>query len=220
LDADSQAGLASVLSGRQAVYPDASRLTELKRAEAASNRALTLDPGNAEAHAFSGQIAWQFHRIPEAAAELETAIALDSNYAFAYFSLGNVEVFRGHPDRALPLYENAARISPRDPLLSNFFSGVSWCYFLLGDNKTAIEWALKSRRANPNFAPAHVTLAAAYSLLGDEKEAHASMVNALRLNPHLSIQMLKEWGGSSDPAYATLMEREYDALRKAGLPEQ
>jgi adenylate cyclase len=218
--ADAWAGLAGVLSARQGVYTDASRLTELRRAEAAASRALSLDPNNAEAHASSGQIEWQLRRLPEAAAELETAIALDPNYAFAYFSLGNVEVFRGHPDKALALYQKAARISPRDPLIANFFSGISWCYLLSGDDKTAIEWGLKSRRANPSFAPVNVVLTAAYALLGDEKEARASLADGLRLNPHLSIQLLKDWGGSTEPDYAKLAERMYEGLRKAGMPEQ
>ena len=218
--ADAWAGLARTLANIESIYPDENRGSDLRRAEAAADRAVALDSANPEAHHASGEIDWQVRRLAEAEVELETAIKLDHNYAAAYFNLGVVEAFRGAPDKALPLMEQAVSLSPRDPYVSNYLGGISWCYLLLGDDNAAVDWGLKGRSANPNYPPVNVGLAAAYALLGDMKNAHASLADALRLNPHLSIRLLQEWGDSPDPAYVKLAQRMYDGLRKAGLPEQ
>jgi adenylate cyclase len=218
--ADAWAGLARTLAGGQAVFPDENRARDLERAEAAAERAIALDPDNAEAHDASGLVQRQLQNFEKAEVELERAIALDRNFALPYFELGNVEVFLGKPDKALPLFEQAERLSPHDSRLAFFLAAIGWCHLLLGDDKAGIEWGLKARSVNPTYTWANLLLADAYAHLGDEKEARAALATALRSNPHLSIRVLQQVGGS-EPAWVKLAdERFYDGLRKAGLPEQ
>jgi adenylate cyclase len=218
--ADAWAGLARTLAGGQAVFPDENRARDLERAEAAAERAIALDSDNAEAHDASGLVQRQLQDFEKAEIELERAIALDRNFALPYFELGNVEVFLGKPDEALPLFEQAVRLSPHDSRLAFFLAAIGWCHLLLGDDKAGIEWGLKARSVNPTYTWANLLLADAYAHLGDEKEARAALATALRSNPHLSIRVLQQVGGS-EPAWVKLAdERFYDGLRKAGLPEQ
>jgi adenylate cyclase len=218
--ADAWAGLARTLAGGQAVFPDENRARDLQRAEAAADQAIALDPDNAEAHDASGLVQRQLQNFENAEIELERAIALDRNFALPYFELGNVETFLGKPDKALPLFEQAVRLSPHDSRLAFFLAAIGWCHLLLGDDKAGIEWGLKARSVNPAYTWANLLLADAYAHVGDEKEARAALATALRSNPHLSIRVLQQVGGS-EPAWVKLAdERFYDGLRKAGLPEQ
>jgi adenylate cyclase len=61
---------------------------------------------------------------------------------------------------------------------------------------------------------AHLTLAAVYSELGREAEARAEAAEVLRLNPHFSLEVLRQRAPIKDPA---IRERYLAALRKAGL---
>jgi len=61
---------------------------------------------------------------------------------------------------------------------------------------------------------AHLTLAAVYSELGKEAEAHAEATEVLRINPKFSLEVHKQRMPIKDPA---VLERHIAALRKAGL---
>jgi TolB-like protein/class 3 adenylate cyclase len=218
--ADAWAGLALALAAEEIAFPDAQRAEKLARADDAAAKALTLEPNHAQAHLASALIRMQQRRLAEAAGEVETALALDPNNANAYGLQGGIHAFSGSPERAIASDQQAIRLSPRDPFLAGWQGAISWCYLMLGDDKAAIDWGLRSRSSNPNYAPAHVTLASAYALLGYESAARASLAEARRLNPSLSIGLLRKWAGSDEPAYVKLAERWLDGLRKAGMPEE
>jgi adenylate cyclase len=65
-----------------------------------------------------------------------------------------------------------------------------------------------------NHLPAHLTLAAVYSELGQAAEARAEAAEVLRLNPNFSLEVHKQRVPLKDPV---LLERIIAALRKAGL---
>jgi adenylate cyclase len=66
----------------------------------------------------------------------------------------------------------------------------------------------------PNFLPAHLTLAAVYSELGQAAEARAEAAEVLRINPKFSLEVHRQRMPIKDPA---VLERHLAALRKAGL---
>ena len=77
---------------------------------------------------------------------------------------------------------------------------------------------LPSRRGSssstPNEFVAHLELAKIYDELGREEEARAEVTEALKLNPHYSLEALRERHPYKDPA---TLERYLAAMRKAGL---
>jgi tetratricopeptide (TPR) repeat protein len=75
-----------------------------------------LDPRSADAHyVLAGATRFQGD-LDRALAEYETAVALNPNHAPAHAQIGICWVLRGRPQEALPYYDRAFRLSPRDPL--------------------------------------------------------------------------------------------------------
>jgi adenylate cyclase len=84
----------------------------------------------------------------------------------------------------------------------------------MGRYEEAIDALKKTIIRSPNLLITHVQLAAAYSELGREEEARAEVAEVLRLNPHFSLEGVRQRDPYQDPAES---ERFLDALRKAGL---
>ena len=86
----------------------------LAQAEAASKRALELDPNSAEAHASRGLTLSHQKRFAEAEPEFKEAIRLDPTlYEAAYF-YGRMLQTAGKPDEAIEMYERAVGLRPDD----------------------------------------------------------------------------------------------------------
>jgi tetratricopeptide (TPR) repeat protein len=67
---------------------------------------------------------------------------------------------------------------------------------------------------NPDYWPAHSSLAVIYSELGKESEAKAAGAEMLRITPNFSVEEWKQRSFHKNPA---VIERRAAALRKAGL---
>jgi hypothetical protein len=79
---------------------------------------------------------------------------------------------------------------------------------------------LKARALNPRVIFVHTSLASAYGLKGDETSARASLAEALKIQPKLSIAWLRARSPSDDPKFNRLREdTSFLGLRKAGLRE-
>jgi hypothetical protein len=90
---------------------------------------------------------------------------------------------------------------------------------MLGDDHKALEQSKRSVAANPKSAGAFTLQAAALALLGRQDEARAALAVRQEIGPPLPITAIKEGSPSDYPEYSRLMERYYEGLRKAGLPE-
>jgi hypothetical protein len=91
---------------------------------------------------------------------------------------------------------------------------------MLGDDRKALEQSKRSAAANPKSAGALTLQAAALALLGREDEARTALAVRLQFGPPgLTITTIKEGSQSDYPEYSRLMERYYEGLRQAGLPE-
>ena len=71
-------------------------------------------------------------------------------------------------------------------------------------------------RGHPITLVATVALAATYIHLGREEEAHGEAAEVLRIRPKFSLERYAKSRVKKDKA---ALEREIDALRKAGLPD-
>jgi non-specific serine/threonine protein kinase len=92
----------------------------LREAEAASRKALELDPELAEAHVSRGLAVSLKKEFDEAEREFETAIQLDPECFEAYYFYARACFTQGRPDKAAALYEKASELRPEDyqaPLL-------------------------------------------------------------------------------------------------------
>ena len=148
-------------------------------------------------------------------AALELAIEFNPSLALAYGILGNFLATVQRPGDAIAVLEKGMRLSPRDPFLSAFLSGVALAHFAAGRYEDAVDWARRSLRRRTDWIDPHHVLAASYAHLGRLEEARTAWEDALRLQPGFSLDTYELMLASADPDFA---ERYLAGLRKAGLP--
>ncbi len=86
----------------------------LDEADAASAKAIALDPGLAEAHASRGVVHWLKGRSQEADGEFEEAIRLNPTFFGAYYLFAVSCFNRGKLEHAARLFEQASSVRPED----------------------------------------------------------------------------------------------------------
>src|SRR6266487_3014854 len=75
-------------------------------------RAITLDPKNANAYVGRGNVRFMRRDVPGAFADFDQAITLRPDFAFAYLSRGNVFDRTGNIDRALADFDRSIALDP------------------------------------------------------------------------------------------------------------
>jgi TolB-like protein/class 3 adenylate cyclase/Flp pilus assembly protein TadD len=211
----------SYTHSRAAVFRwSTSRPESLRLAREAGERAVALNPRSADAHYVLGFAIRVQGDIDRALEENETAVILNPNHAPAHAGIGICWIMSGQPRKALPYLDHAFRLSPRDPLRAGWHIWVGLAHMMLGDDRKALMESKRAAAANPKSAGAFTLQAAALALLGREIEARAALAVRQQIGPPgLTLTAIKEGTLSDYPEYSQLMERYYEGLRQAGLPE-
>lgn len=220
---EAQSLLAIALTARVLDQMTDSATTDIARAEKLAGQSLAASPRCALAHFAKGQVLRVQRRYKDAIPEYEAVIALNPNSAGALFVLAQCKSRTGSIEEAIPLVEQAIRLSPRDPQIGNWYLEIGIEHLLQSRTEEAIVWLEKARSANPLHPAPHAFLASAYGLKG-EADAAAELAEARRLvrdGRFSSIARLKAivyWGV---PKTRALLEATYfTGLRKAGVPEE
>src|SRR5581483_6497535 len=145
-------------------------------------------------------------------AEMERAVALAPTEAWSYAVLAEVRSYRGGTEDALEAAAQALRLKPLT--VDAHLDCVGAAYATAGRPEEALALLQRYLSRYPNILGAHLMLAAVYSEVGKEAEAHAEATEVLRLNPKFSLEVHKQRMPIKDPA---VLERHIAALRKAGL---
>jgi tetratricopeptide (TPR) repeat protein len=177
-----------------------------------AKRAIALDEANVGAHTLLSHVYLWRKQHSLAIAEQELANALKPNSADGYRDLGEVLIFAGRPEEAVPLVEQAMRLDPHYPVTFPYTLG--FAYLMLGRYEEAVAAQQEALALNPLFLGSHVALAIAYQESGQEEEARRHVQEALRISPQLTVQSLEDRMPFADPAD---LEQGLDALRDAGL---
>ncbi|MBI3757043.1 MAG: tetratricopeptide repeat protein [Deltaproteobacteria bacterium] len=189
--------------------PDAQTL---EPAVAAIQRALALSDSFYLNHLTLGSVYLLQKQYEQALAELERAVVLGPNEARSYAALAEVLSRVGRTEDALEAAAQALRLKSNIADLHS--ADVGTAYAMAGRYEEAQAALQRFLSRYPNILPAHLMLAAVYSELGKDVEAHAEAAEVLRLNPKFSLEVHKERAPIKDPA---MLERHIAALRKAGL---
>jgi adenylate cyclase len=151
-----------------------------------------------------------------AATVIDRALTLNPNSAHAWMAYGYVLVFQNQPDRAIPAFERAMRLSPLDPLGRGFTLGLAVAHLAACRYEKAMEWADRTLGEEPRHRPAMRIKAVGCAHLGRIEDAHDWLRRLLELEPGLTITRFKASATHFPPG---IVGRYVEGLRKAGLPE-
>jgi adenylate cyclase len=113
-------------------------------------KAVALDPGGADAHAWLGVCLNYADKPQEAIPMFEKAIRLNPfGPAFYFHNLGHTYRFLGRYPEAVPQYKKSLRISP-DNILAHL--GLAATYSLMGRDAEARAEAEEVLKTNPKFS--------------------------------------------------------------------
>src|ERR1700733_1890109 len=145
----------------------------------------------------------------------DAALAINPNYAAEYSYRAYAETALNQFEQAKSDLEQAMRLSPLDPRMGAFQDKMAWAELGLGHFDAAIEESSRAIDVGSKAWFTYLCLATAHGLKGDIEDARAPLAEARRLNPKLSVKWMT--GTKLFPNYS---QPWYDALRKAGLPEE
>src|SRR5262249_20463678 len=134
-------------------------VAHLRAGEAALMKALSLAPDHAEAHGMLGTVYSSTDRVAQGIAELERALELDRNLAWAHARIGQAKYFIGRAEDTEQHVRQALRLSPRDHRVYMWYAFVGGAKFWQNADTEAVSFFRRSIEANRNFAAAHFLLA-------------------------------------------------------------
>jgi adenylate cyclase len=221
-----QTRLAGSLSARVLIGLSDPPAADLARADELIGRALAASPRSPYVHFVKGQVLRAHNRCAEAIPEYESALASNPNFVSALNGLGWCKINMGMIDEAIPLVEQAIRLSPRDPGISAWHFLIGTVHLLQSDTDQAIVWLEKARSDAP-AKPFPPLLAAAYALGGDLDRAAGELAEARRLSGDAryfssiaKIRTGRLWRSLSPKTRALYEATFFVGLRKAGVPEE
>ncbi len=195
-------------------------MTEPDRSEAIAQgqryleRARAADGSYAGIFEVSGQLLnlkGEYHRARRA---LEKAVELEPSNADYVRRLAKSFGDRDQPEKAISLMKEAMRLNPY--YNRTYTRYLSVAYRRAGQLNEALEIALRLLDYRPVYIAAYRELAVTYAMMGDMDKAREYAKRLLKLQPDFTVQ---QWGRSISEVASEYRERDLDALRAAGIPE-
>jgi TolB-like protein/Flp pilus assembly protein TadD len=223
LDANNSEALAvaAYAHARAAAYVgwSASRAESIRLGVAAGEKAVSIDPKNADAFYALGFLYTSSGDTPKSQELMRQCLALNRNHAPAYFYYGQNLIRLGRARDAIPWIERAFALSPRDPLGSVWHGAIARARIVSGEDELAIEAARKGIAANRDHAHNYAVLAGALAHLGRNDEAKAALAEFLRVQPGITGKRYRTTLTSDVQPAIKAYERLLAGLQKAGLPD-
>jgi tetratricopeptide (TPR) repeat protein len=202
-------GLARALYGG-AVYGWSSQPSaDLVAARDAAHEAIRLDPRDAYAYFASSGASLFLRRHHEALTEARKTVALNPNFGFGHFRLGQVLIYCGRAAEAIAPIERSLRYSPYDPQQGAMLSMLALAHYHAGGFEDAIRHA-ESAAAMRDIRGAGI-LAASLARIGRADDARRAFPP--QLEQFAAAQHMRR------APYARESDREdfIEGLRLAGL---
>jgi adenylate cyclase len=201
----------------QAVYGwSASPGQSFVAAHEAARRAVAIDARDEVSQTALGSTEIFMGQHDSAVARLRDAVELNPNFTWAHGDLGLALAFAGKAEEAVGPFNEAIRLSPRDPFCFLWFYLLGLATFLAGRYGEALEHLERSLRLNPSIPGPYRLRAACLSELGHIEEARAALAEFLRFVPGATITSIRAQLPLKNPDD---FERYARALRRIGLPE-
>lgn len=212
-------GLAKALAAwcwgqRAAQHFSATPRQDRARASVMATEAQRLAPDDATTLTLAAGALTLAHRVEEADAMIEAALARDPWSGIAWVRRGWSSAYLGDADGARRAFHTALHMAPFEPLRHLVFIGMGCAHFAAGRNERAALWVRSGVEAYPDSFWAERLLVAATAHLGARAEARRLARGLLRKDPDLTIaEAARAW-----PFRPAFMARLTDGLAIAGLP--
>jgi adenylate cyclase len=210
-DADGLAGEANSYGFEHLFFPNPETDYDAKVIGLA-DRAITLAPENMRAYRVKSAYLVRSRRADESLRTIEAGLAINPNYAALYSIRSTAKSSLGQFEQAKSDAQQAMRLSPRDPFIGLFHVQLGDAELGLGHFDVAIDEYHNATDAGFRPFLVYTNLAAAYALDGKMGEAKATLAEALRLNPKLTLKWMIAHTPNLPPVF--------EGLRKAGLPDE
>ena len=159
------------------------------------------------------------HEVTFAGTVIDRAVALNPNAAIAWLLKGWLHAMLGQPEPAIEAFNQAMRLSPRDPLSYLNAAGIAHAHLVAGQFEQTIEWADRALDDQPRLTFTIRAKIVANVQLGRLDDARAELGRLLALDPGFTIAEYRAiFDQSAEPA--DVNELFVSALRLAGLPEE
>ena len=146
--------------------------------------------------------------------EFQEAIKLNPSFAAAHAVLGVVLNSRGQSEEAVASVERGIRLSPSDPRLFIWLSGLAAAHYQLRHYSQAIEIGRRSWTLNRNYITGLTYVVAGLAQLGQIEDARATLAILKELDPNLTaVRMTLERVYTYQPGIDHL----HEGLRKVGI---
>jgi tetratricopeptide (TPR) repeat protein/predicted Ser/Thr protein kinase len=176
-------------------------------------RVINLVPDSERGYNNLGGIYQRLGRYDEAIGVFQRSIQRNPS-AQGYSNLGTCHYFLGQFREASFAYQKAVDLTPRHYVFQRNLGDA--CRWIPGERERArrayeraVELCDEAIRINPADSRAHVTRASALAKLGRQREAHASILRALEIEPQHASNVyeaatIANIGGSEDDALARI----------------
>jgi adenylate cyclase len=179
----------------------------------AGSHATRLDEMDHFAHSGHGFSAMVAGDHDAALASANRSLELNPSFALGYHCLHSATFFLGDFEASIDAVKQAARISPNDPWLFYFLTGVSACHYMLHQYEEAIDAGRIAVERYPMYANALRWYALSLAQAGRQDEA-GQMIQRWRDITNSSVEKAHNAYPIRDPVH---LEHYRDGLRKAGL---
>lgn len=151
------------------IYSDVAPGDSFPKAEAAAEKAISLDDQLAEAHASLAFALYRYHwNFTKADKEFKRALELDPDYATAHHWYGEYLLPMGKPDDAIAEMKKAYELDPNSLIIN---SDLAATYLMAGRPEDAIKQVQQASELDEHFVYASGILGQSYEHLGQLKQA-------------------------------------------------
>jgi TolB-like protein/class 3 adenylate cyclase/Flp pilus assembly protein TadD len=190
----------------------------------AAERAVAVDPRSAESYAALALALRLPGQAEKAIAAAEKCIALNRNNAPCYGYKAFALIQTGRAEQSFQWTAKAFALSPQDPFTVEWLWYDAHAQLMLGHDAEAIQAARKASALNGKFQFPWQVAAAAHANRGEIDQARAALAEDLKV----ATPDMKTLGKvrakflvlAQSPTYIAQLERLFEGLRKAGMPEE